>query len=670
MQAPVFADPAAVSDALDAAGYLPEPGIATAAYLAIRMNRPLFVEGDPGAGKTALAHALATITGARLVRLQCYEGIDASQALYDWDFPRQILHLRAAADTADPAKIEASLYDRRFLVARPILQALESSPSVLLLDEIDRADDEFEAFLLEVLAENSVTIPELGTIAAEVPPLTVITSNRTREVHDALKRRCLYLWLGHPGFAREVAIVRRRLPDAAEQLVADVAGAVARLREFDLLKPPGVAETIDWTRALDLLGATGARSGVSAGHPGRGAEIPRGHRPGGAPVGHLDRGRKTVISSAAPPSSEGHSADPVVIMTGFARALRASGVAADTSRLASAVEALSHVDLADTAQVYWAGRITLCAEPDDLPRYDAAFDEWFLGGAGAPSRSEPAGTEQLAHVWAPEAAGEAGSPSDDIGAAATDAEILRHRDIAELSAAEREEINRLIGRLAPRVGSRRTRRYRAGGHRQVDLHRTVRAMLRDGGETGTLAHRRAQVKPRRLVFLIDVSGSMSPYADLLLRFAHAAVRVAPLGTEAFTAGTRLTRVTRQLRIRDPAEALRAAGLAIPDWSGGTRLGESLRAFLDLWGQRGTARQAIVIIASDGWERGDSALLAGQMRRLSGLAYRVLWVNPHRGRDGFEPITAGMAAALPYVDELLPGHNVDALHSLAEVIWNA
>jgi MoxR-like ATPase len=256
MQPVAFADPAAVADALDAAGYLPDPGLATAAYLAIRMQRPLFLEGDPGVGKTALAHALATITGSRLVRLQCYEGIDASQALYDWDFPRQILHLRAAGDAADRAELEASLYDRRFLVARPVLQAIEHSPSALLIDEIDRADDEFEAFLLEVLADNAVTIPELGTIRAEVPPLVVITSNRTREVHDALKRRCLYHWVAHPDFVREVAIVRRRIPDAAAQLVQDVAGAVARLRQANLLKPPGVAETIDWTQALHVLGVT------------------------------------------------------------------------------------------------------------------------------------------------------------------------------------------------------------------------------------------------------------------------------------------------------------------------------------------------------------------------------------------------------------------------------
>jgi MoxR-like ATPase len=190
------------------------------------------------------------------VRLQCYEGIDASQALYDWDFPRQILHLRAAGESADTAQLEASLYDRRFLVARPILQAIEHSPSVLLIDEIDRADDEFEAFLLEVLADNAVSIPELGTIRAETPPIVVLTSNRTREVHDALKRRCLYHWVAHPEFQREVEIVRRRIPGVADKLARDVAAAAGLLREANLLKPPGIAETIDWTQALHVLGAT------------------------------------------------------------------------------------------------------------------------------------------------------------------------------------------------------------------------------------------------------------------------------------------------------------------------------------------------------------------------------------------------------------------------------
>jgi MoxR-like ATPase len=255
MQPVAFENPSAVARALDDAGYLPDHGLATAAFLAIRMGRPLFLEGDPGVGKTALAQALATVTGSPLIRLQCYEGIDSSQALYDWDFPRQILHLRAAGDSADRTQLESSLYDRRFLVARPILQALETSPATLLIDEIDRADDEFEAFLLEVLAENSVTIPELGTVRAQSPPLVVVTSNRTREVHDALKRRCLYHWVAHPDFVREVAIVRRRLPEVTEQLAVEVAKAVARLRQQNLLKPPGIAETIDWTQALHVLGA-------------------------------------------------------------------------------------------------------------------------------------------------------------------------------------------------------------------------------------------------------------------------------------------------------------------------------------------------------------------------------------------------------------------------------
>ncbi len=225
------------------------------------MRRPLFLEGEAGVGKTELAKTLAAVLGAPLIRLQCYEGLDAAQALYDWDFPRQLLHLRAAeaAGVTDVSRLESELYDRRFLVSRPLLQALETSsvarPSVLLVDEIDRADDEFEAFLLEVLSDFTISIPELGTVSAERPPVVVVTSNRTREVHDALKRRCLYHWLEHPAFDREVAIIRRRLPDAAEHLVRQVAGAAARLRELDLLKAPGVAESLDWAEALVALGA-------------------------------------------------------------------------------------------------------------------------------------------------------------------------------------------------------------------------------------------------------------------------------------------------------------------------------------------------------------------------------------------------------------------------------
>jgi MoxR-like ATPase len=253
--------PADLIARLDDVDYLADEGLATAAFLALRMGRPLFVEGEAGVGKTALAQALADVLHVSLIRLQCYEGLDAAQALYDWDFPRQILHLRAAeaAGISDAERLEQELYDRRFLLARPLLQAVESStadhPAVLLVDEVDRADDEFEAFLLEVLSDFTVTIPEIGTIRAKHPPVVVVTSNRTRDVHDALKRRCLYHWLDHPDFDREVAVIRRRIPGADDGLVRDVASATQRLRNMDLVKPPGLAESIDWAAALATLGA-------------------------------------------------------------------------------------------------------------------------------------------------------------------------------------------------------------------------------------------------------------------------------------------------------------------------------------------------------------------------------------------------------------------------------
>ncbi|TYL51405.1 MoxR family ATPase [Nocardioides sp. BGMRC 2183] len=250
--------PATLAERLASTGYLCDEELATVAFLALRMQRPLLLEGEPGTGKTALAEALAAASGQPLVRLQCYEGIDATQALYDWDFPRQILHLRAMEALSAGGSVEEAergLYDERFLLARPVLAALQQAPAVLLVDEVDRADDEFEAFLLEVLATYQVTIPELGTISAAVPPTVILTSNRTRELHDALKRRCLYHWIDHPGLEREVAIVRSRAPEVAASLARQVVGVVQQLRAgTDLLKPPGVAETLDWARALQHLG--------------------------------------------------------------------------------------------------------------------------------------------------------------------------------------------------------------------------------------------------------------------------------------------------------------------------------------------------------------------------------------------------------------------------------
>ena len=253
-----------VRDALIAHDYLVDEGLTTAVFLALTLQRPLLLEGEAGVGKTELAKVLAEARGSELIRLQCYEGIDAAQAVYDWDYARQLLHLRAAEASGEAAgtgtkALESQLYSEQFLLKRALLRAIEPSNGaspVLLIDEIDRADDEFEAYLLEVLSDFQITVPELGTFRAENPPVVILTSNRTRDVHDALKRRCLYHWVEHPGFEREVEIVRLRVPQVHERLARQVAAAVERLRSLQLYKPPGVAETIDWATALGTLGVT------------------------------------------------------------------------------------------------------------------------------------------------------------------------------------------------------------------------------------------------------------------------------------------------------------------------------------------------------------------------------------------------------------------------------
>jgi MoxR-like ATPase len=251
-----------VRSALAEQQYLADEGLATAVYLTLALHRPLLLEGEAGVGKTELAKVIAAMTGGELIRLQCYEGIDASQAVYDWDYSRQLLHLRAAEATGEAtskktSELEGELYNERFLIKRALLRAIDQreTPAVLLIDEIDRADDEFEAYLLEILSDFQVTIPELGTFSTTRPPIVVLTSNRTRDVHDALKRRCLYHWVDHPSFEREVAIVRMRVPQIAESLAKQVAAAVEHMRSLNLYKPPGVAETIDWATALAQLGA-------------------------------------------------------------------------------------------------------------------------------------------------------------------------------------------------------------------------------------------------------------------------------------------------------------------------------------------------------------------------------------------------------------------------------
>lgn len=363
------------------------------------------------------------------------------------------------------------------------------------------------------------------------------------------------------------------------------------------------------------------------------------------------------------------SQEPDVLLLGFGRALRAAGVPVTADRAQTFLRAVSRLDLGDRRATYWAGRATLCSGQEDLDRYDQVFTAWFLDDAQAPRPSRPDNRPAVtqAELGLEEVPGD-GVEAEDAHVAASATEVLRHRDVATLDARERARLNRLFSSLKPRAPLRTSYRRQPARRGSVDTSATLRRTLRRLGEPVDIAWRARSTRPRRIVLLLDVSGSMSRYADALLRLCH---RISSVGhTEVFSVGTRLTRLTRAMHLRDGDRALVAAGATVPDWSGGTRLGEGLRFFLDRWGQRGLVRGAVVVVLSDGWERGDAVLLGEQMARLHRLAHRVVWVNPHKGAVGYQPVQAGMAAALPYVDDFVAGHSVAAFERLLEVVADA
>lgn len=366
------------------------------------------------------------------------------------------------------------------------------------------------------------------------------------------------------------------------------------------------------------------------------------------------------------------TADAVDTVVGFARTLRAAGVDAGPGRVQALVDALSVLDPTNRDDLYWAGRSSLCASHDDVERYDRVFEAYFRGEAPherlraiAPPRTSSM-RPSLADALPPDGAEDDAS----VPVAVPDAsptEQLRHRDFAAMGEAERAMVDRLLARLRLPGELRRTRRHQPGGGSMLDRRRILRDVLRHGDGPRRLHRRTHRQRPRRIVLVVDVSGSMSAYATALLRFAHAASVRGTTPTEVFTLGTRLTRVTEELGHRDPDTAIAAVSRAVPDWSGGTRLGPLLKELLDRWGQRGLVRGAVVVVLSDGWERGDVALLDEQMGRLARLAHRVVWANPRKAREGFEPTAAGLAAALPHVDDFVSGHSLAALEELAEVV---
>lgn len=358
-------------------------------------------------------------------------------------------------------------------------------------------------------------------------------------------------------------------------------------------------------------------------------------------------------------------------LLGFARALRAAGLPVTGDRERTFLAACAAVGVSERVAVYWAGRGTLCASPADIEPYDQAFTGWF-GGAPMDAITGKDEVPRLNTVQADLGdSGSGGTQGEDaLRAVASPTEVLRHRDVAGLSPQDRAELRRLFAALRPQPPTRPARRHTRSHRGQVDGPATLRAQLKRMGEPGPVRYRRRDTRPRQVVLLIDVSGSMSSYADSLLRLAHTLVRAAPRSTEVFTMGTRLTRVTHSMRERDPDRALLRAGEAVPDWSGGTRLGQMLGAFLDRWGRRGMARGAVVVVLSDGWERDGTTELAEQMRRLHGLAHRVVWVNPHRGKPGYAPVQQGIVAALPYCDDFVAGHSMAAFEEMVEVVRGA
>src|SRR5438132_257133 len=581
-----------LQELMEAADYVTDAPIATSVYLAMRLQKPLLIEGPAGVGKTEVAKVMARMLGTNLIRLQCYEGLDASTALYEWNYQKQLLHIKLAEAGHNNRSMddkEHEIFSEPFLLRRPLLQAItqESQSPVLLVDECDRCDEEFEAFMLEVFSDWQVTIPEIGTIKATHPPHVILTSNRTRELSDALRRRCLYLWIDYPTPDKEIRIIARKVPGINGRLAREIAKFMETLRR---------------------------RSGL-----------------------------------------------PVTLV-----------------EVTDAVRALDHLDISDRHELYLGLRAVFVTRPEEFPPFDRCFEAFWRvlpegddqsGFIPAPSLEDPGGAalkksgqkrEALAlDSWGEDEPDEAGDPLSVP--LASEAEGLVNQDFSTFGADQLDELLRLTVKIARRLAHRMSRRRRPVKRKgRVDLRRTLRANL-TRGDLIELRFRERKRKKIRLVLLCDVSGSMDLYSRFLLQFLFALQNVFGR-VETFIFSTRLTRITELLRGRSYRQVLRRL-TDVRDWSGGTRIGESFAQFNREWPHL-VDRRTIVIVLSDGWDTGEPDVLATELMRIKRRAARLIWLNPLLGNPSYEPLTRGMAAAMPLIDDFAAGHNLAALRDLA------
>jgi uncharacterized protein with von Willebrand factor type A (vWA) domain/MoxR-like ATPase len=666
-----------------AEGYLMDRSLATTVFLSRALEKPLFLEGEPGVGKTELAKVLARIFDAELIRLQCYEGLDTSSALYEWNYAKQMLEIRLEeARGVDKERIGANIFSEEFLLERPLLKAIQAPPPgrvVLLIDEVDRSDEEFEAFLLEVLSEFQISIPEIGTLRASQPPFVVLTSNRTRDLHDALKRRCLYHWIDYPDVDKEIGIVLAQVPGIDERLAGQLCRFMQWIRTQELYKLPGVAETVDWAKALISLEVTELDAETVDATLGCILKF----------KGDLDVMRQANITTSlpealgTPPSTE---QDPTLLrhLVNFGHHLREGGVIVNPARIADLCRALDHVDIGVHEDFRAAARATLVSNREDLASFERLFSEYWF-----PADDERETGPTPEHRQADEVAG--GDPAllesgpdvallgdDDGPAEPPDADAvnaisyskhtaLGQKDLGTLNEEEIIAARRLIQDLVRALMNRPGRRHRAANRgRMIDFRRSFRHNVAQGFEALELHYRRPRIKKLKLIVLCDVSGSMARYAGFLLDFIYALRHELP-STEAAVFSTHLTPITSYLRTRDIARSLQEVADQAAGWGGGTDIGRSLAEFNSRYSQAMLSSRAVVLILSDGWDRGDARTMRTEIAQLRRRAHRIIWLNPLLGGKDYQPLCRGIRAALPHLDHFLPAHNLASLADVAEVL---